>query len=102
MRFIFVVVIMLLSYTNLARAQTAQPVGTLETRQYRVVIAIKQAKPVYTVHDNQGQLLASELDREALFASFPELQTLVSSGVASDASLERGNHSSKGLGFSED
>ncbi len=97
MRAIFVVFITILSISSALQAQPAQPVGTLETQQYRVIIAIKQAKPVYTVLDKQGRELAQELDREALFAEFPGLQKLVLEGMASDASLERGKHTTGGL-----
>ncbi|BFM06458.1 hypothetical protein [Halioxenophilus aromaticivorans] len=88
------VLITLCCFALTALAQANSPaIGTLETQQYRVLIHLKESKPVYTVQDHQGNELARELPRDELFAAFPDLRSLVTGGVAKDASLERGQHS---------
>lgn len=89
-----IVALMLMATVMATKAQSPQEanaVGTLETNRHRVLISIQEAKPVYTVFDLQGNELGRDLSRDALFANFPELKSLISRGQAKDASLERGN-----------
>jgi len=72
-------------------AGTEHALGTLETNEHRIIISMMDAHPVYTVYDRQGNLLERDLTRDQLFANFPDLERLVTEGVAKDASLERGN-----------
>jgi hypothetical protein len=65
------------------------PVGTLETNQHRVDIAFEGNRPVYSVYDRQGNLLAADLTRDQLFAKLPYLESVLDKGIATDASLYR-------------
>lgn len=92
MRHLLVLLLLMTQAFSPVNAGDAKAVGTLETNSHRVLIGIKESKPVYTVQDLQGQVLARELSREELFSAFPNLKTLVKGGIAQDASLERGNN----------
>ncbi|WP_317930591.1 hypothetical protein [Halioxenophilus sp. WMMB6] len=67
-----------------------EPVGVLETNSHRVIIHLGGSKPLYTVYDLDGNLLADLLDHDQLITQMPELEGIFHKGVAKDASLEKG------------
>lgn len=48
--------------------------GTLTGDRFMVDVYIARNGPLYTVKDLQGQVLATQLDSEEVYARFPELQ----------------------------
>lgn len=75
------------AFSQAAAQSTA--IGTLETNKHRVDIAIEDNRPVYSVYDRQGNLLAADLTRDQLFAKLPYLESVLDKGIAKDASLYR-------------
>jgi hypothetical protein len=47
--------------------------GSLSSRGYQVEVYLGRTGPLYTVFDLSGRVLAMELNAEALYARFPEL-----------------------------